>query len=214
MIDNPTMQVYSELQQAYAYFNTELFDGKLPPCILTLHRHKNTYGYFINSKYGKRQIDEAFEQGVATLDEIALNPDHLISRTDIESLSTLVHEQCHLWQQHFGRPPRRAYHDKQWAHKMREVGLIPSTTGAPGGKETGQKVSHYIEESGAFSAACEALLKAGFTLSWGSFPAAPKETKSGKRAKFVCPSCEGQAWGKESLYLICGECNEDMELTS
>ena len=29
---------------------------------------------------------------------------------------------------------------------MRAVGLIPSHTGEPGGREVGQKVSHYIEK--------------------------------------------------------------------
>ena len=54
----------------------------------------------------------------------------------------------HLWQHHFGERPRKAYHDKQWAAKMREIGLIPTATGELGGKETGQKMSHLIDETG------------------------------------------------------------------
>jgi hypothetical protein len=33
---------------------------------------------------------------------------------------------------------------------MEEVGLIPSSTGAPGGKRTGQSMSHYIDPDGKF----------------------------------------------------------------
>ena len=33
---------------------------------------------------------------------------------------------------------------------MGAIGLIPSDTGAPGGKQTGQKVSHYIAGGGRF----------------------------------------------------------------
>jgi hypothetical protein len=47
------------------------------------------------------------------------------------------------WLSH-GIPPRRSYHDRQWAATMKEIGLRPSTTGEPGGKETGQSVTHYI----------------------------------------------------------------------
>ncbi len=65
---------------------------------------------------------------------------------------------CHLWQHHFGTPSRTGYHNKEWAAKMREVGLIPSDTGKPGGKDTGQKVSDYLEEGGRFERACTAFL--------------------------------------------------------
>ena len=37
---------------------------------------------------------------------------------------------------------------------MREIGLVPSSTGAPGGKATGQRVSHYIVP-GRFNEAVE-----------------------------------------------------------
>jgi len=38
----------------------------------------------------------------------------------------------------------------KWAEHMRGVGLIPSDTGAPGGREVGQRVTHYIEAGGGF----------------------------------------------------------------
>jgi hypothetical protein len=36
---------------------------------------------------------------------------------------------------------------------MKEIGLYPSETAAPGGKETGQKVSHHITPDGPFAMA-------------------------------------------------------------
>ena len=60
-------------------------------------------------------------------------------RTNEQTLSTLVHEMTHLQQQHFGKPSRSGYHNKEWGLLMRAVGLIPSSTGEPGGKETGQR---------------------------------------------------------------------------
>ena len=53
-------------------------------------------------------------------------------------------DQAHVWQQTHGKPPRRCYHDRQGSAKMKEPGLQPSDTAAPGGKETGQNITHYI----------------------------------------------------------------------
>jgi len=121
-------------------------------------------------------------------------------------LSTLVHEMVHLWQ---------AYHNKGWAAQMKAVGLQPSDTGAPGGKETGQKMTHYITEGGAFARATAALLGAGFALSWADAAMfgsdQSKSKKSGSRVKFTCPGCQVNAWGKAGLKLICGECAQLME---
>lgn len=52
---------------------------------------------------------------------------------------------------------------------MSEVGLIASDTGAPGGRQVGQKVLRYVETGGAFEIACAGLLSSGFdTLLWTS----------------------------------------------
>jgi len=34
--------------------------------------------------------------------------------------------------------------DREWAAKMKEISLQPSKAGQPGGKQTGQSVTHYI----------------------------------------------------------------------
>ena len=79
-----------------------------------------------------------------------------------ETLSTLVHEMVHLWQQHHGKSGRGRYHNREWAEKMKQVGLYPSNTGKPGGREVGQQMTHYVIEGGAFAVAFEALASGGF----------------------------------------------------
>jgi predicted SprT family Zn-dependent metalloprotease len=71
------------------------------------------------------------------VDELALNPDNFEDRTDEQIMSTLLHEMCHCWQYYFGEPSRGGYHNREWASKMKEVGLHPSDNEKPGGKETG-----------------------------------------------------------------------------
>ena len=63
----PTPRTYSEFELAYVTFNHRLFDGELPPCLITLQREKRTYGYFSSNRFGNRQGE--------TTDEIALNPE-------------------------------------------------------------------------------------------------------------------------------------------
>lgn len=149
---DPTARTYSALIDAYAFFNARLFSGQLPPCLLTLQRRKQAYGYFSGRRFTTRD-------GTAITDEIALNPSHFAERTTEEILSTLVHEMVHLEQAHFGMPSRGRYHNTEWARMMRAVGLIPSDTGEPGGKETGQRVSHFIEEGGALRARLRRLAR-------------------------------------------------------
>lgn len=202
---NPTKQNYSALDEAYRFFNARLFAGKLPGCLITLQRKAKAYGFFASDRFGSTD-------GETVTDEIALNPSHFKDRTTEEVLSTLVHEQCHLWQHHFGRPSRSGYHNREWAAKMREIGLIPSDTGQPGGKETGQSMTHYIEPGGLFDRHCRALIETGFTLPyhdlWGD--AAAKLRKAKNKTKFVCPECGSAAWGKPNLLIVCGTCTKVM----
>ena len=63
-----------------------------------------------------------------------------------------MHEQCHVLR-HQIKGKTSSYHDKEWAALMKQVGLHPSTTGEPGGAETGWKVTHYIIPRGLFAMA-------------------------------------------------------------
>ena len=206
---SPT-RTYTSLEAAYDFFNRELFGGTLPPCLITMQRHKGAYGYFS----GERFASVGDPQEIT--DEIALNPAHFASRTPTATLSTLVHEMVHLWQHHSGKPSRTGYHNKEWAAKMREIGLMPSDTGQPGGKDTGQKVSHYIEAGGRFELACTAYLATGAAILYsdraGDGDAAKtRKKKAASKTKYTCPGCGTNAWAKPGTNLVCGDCNEAME---
>jgi hypothetical protein len=129
-------------------------------------------------------------------------------------LSTLAHEQVHLWQAHFGSPSRAGYHDKEWAAKMLEIGLHPSDTGQPGGKLTGQNMTHYIVDGGPFAQAAGRLIAKGWAVPYVSlWDEETKKTAAKKRAsktKFTCGCCGANAWGKPELRIVCGECDEPM----
>jgi predicted SprT family Zn-dependent metalloprotease len=201
---DPTTRVYTTLTEAYNHFNHALFENGLPKCLITWQRKNNARGYFASRRFKSRSGD-------SFIDEIALNPAYFAERTTKEILSTLVHEMVHVWQQHQGAPSRTGYHNAEWAKKMEELGLIPSSTGEPGGNKTGQRVSHYIEEDGRFDRVCNELLDRGATIEFvdREDTLAPKKGKasaSRNKITYSCAGCRANTWGKPGLNLICGDC--------
>ncbi len=210
-MNNPTRQTYTSLSIAYDYFNRELFCGSLPACLITMQRHKGAYGYFSGGRFAS--ITDPKE----VTDEIALNPVHFASQKPTKVLSTLAHEMCHLWQHHNGKPPRKGYHDKQWAAKMHEIGLIPTSTGERGGKETGQKVTHIIDENGRFSQIVVKLLTEHPTILYSDRTDendATRKKKAASKTKYTCPDCGLNAWAKPDAPLVCGACQVPMQAES
>ncbi len=159
MARNPTESFYVLLNTAFDHFNRVLFDDALPRAMLTLQRNRNTMGYFS----AQRWVDG----GGHHAHEIALNPAYFARNRVIDVLQTLVHEQCHLWQHVHGRRRSRAgYHNREWAEKMESIGLVPSSTGLPGGDRTGQGMSDYPARDGRFLDAAGSLVAGDFHLEW------------------------------------------------
>lgn len=155
----PTPIVYKEWQAAWEFFNDRLFNGELPPCLITLHRHPKSKGYFSENRFVNHDGE--------TTSEIAMNPEYFAMASQKSVLSTLAHEMTHQWQAVFGKDKSRvSYHNTEWADKMTAIGLESSTTGMPGGKRTGEKVTHYIVQGGPFDVFCDELLATGDFVSW------------------------------------------------
>jgi hypothetical protein len=141
MIARPT-RTYTSLDAAYDRFNRDLFGGQLPPCLITMQRHKGAYGYFSGERF-------------ASLDQ-------------------------------------------------------------PGGKDTGQSVTHIIEEGGRFDQACTAYLATAPAILYhdragDGEAAAVRKKKAASKTKYTCPGCQQNAWAKPDARLVCGDCNEAME---
>lgn len=207
---DPTSGTYYGLTEAFAFFNAHLFSGRLPHCLITLQRRRKAYGYFANARFTARD-------GSQVTDEIALNPSHFAERSVEDTLSTLVHEMVHLQQEHFGTPSRSSYHNAQWAGLMRDVGLIPSATGAPGGKATGQRVSHYVEPGGRFARACAELIglhrgMVPYVESGDAAERGTREKKAASKTRYTCPVCGVNAWAKPETRLACGVCTVPLEV--
>jgi len=170
------------------------------------------------------------QAGKGTIHELSLNPE-ILSMSLVDVYSTLVHEQCHIWQYTYGKPSRNGYHNKEWASQMLWVGLIPSHNGQVGGRMTGQNMSDYPEKGGKFLKALDEMpeeYKLPFTSVEGDFrrntaaltgglvgiinigdesPPKPKTSKN----KYSC-SCGNNVWGKLELNINCGDCEQSFHL--
>lgn len=153
----PTGQLYTALEHVFNHFNHTLFNDSLPSVIFTTQRQKNVLGYFSADRWVSGKNTHAHE--------IAINPEYIARSALIEMFQTIVHEQCHLWQHCYGKPGRGRYHNKEFALKMESVGLMPSTTGLPGGAKTGDKMGDYPIPDGAFINECTKLISA-FKMPW------------------------------------------------
>jgi len=211
--------VYLPWQTAFNFYNEELFDGQLPPVFFSIQRKRGAAGYYAQERMEDRTSD-------AKLDELAMNPDTFAGKSTERILSTLVHEMCHHWQRHFGlQKITKAYHNREFAAKMEEVGLMCSATGEPGGKTTGRSMSHYILEWGAFEVVTKRLMKTGFKLGfedrWAKVNGPSGGTTGGdgengkkgpksKRARVVyhC-QCVNSIAGKPGLSITCNNCGAE-----
>lgn len=204
---DPTILAYGHFVVAYRFFNDRLFTGSLPNCLITMQRKKGARGFFHGNRFGSRDQAEI-------IDEIALNPAMFAARDDRAILSTLVHEMVHLWQHRFGTPSTVGYHNREWAAKMGELGLIASHTGKPGGRHTGRRVTHFVEPGGLFDSACEELLRSGVFVAYvqrgGDATEAMRAKKAASKSRYSCAGCGLNAWAKPGVRLACGDCRRPL----
>ena len=197
-----TEKEYVNLDFACQYFNEALFDNVLPGLLITYQRKANSRGFYHPSRFRHR------ENGEEAISELALNPDLFEDRSDMEILSTLVHELVHHWQQNFGKPSKGAYHNKEFAAKMDEIGLQPTDDGTEEGKPTGRKITHLIIPGGKFDELAKKFLEEyKFKLNWESLTAQKSEKKKTdpSKVKFIC-ECPNSIWGKIFSLVICPDC--------
>jgi hypothetical protein len=115
------------------------------------------------------------------------------------------------WQWKRGTAPKRTYHNKEFAAKMKAIGLYPSNSGMVGGRETGAHMEHYIIDGGAFDQSYQRLKATGFKLNLQSAPR-PNTTAApgGSKTPFSCQSCGWNIWGKPDTRMTCTDCTLKM----
>jgi len=204
MFEKVSGQPIQQLRAAYILMNDRLFSASLPGCELRFSTRPGSEGHY--------QPATVVGRHDAGLDLICVSASQSVQKI----FESLAHQMCHQYRQYRGNPPRRAYHDQAWAKKMIEIGLQPSDTAAPGGRTTGQRMSHYLLECSPLSELIKELVSQGHDLSLlveglstrsNGEILQQKGTKPWSRTKYACPACGRSVLGGDRLNLICGDCN-------
>lgn len=148
--NNPTSEFYNLFVHLYSFYNRELFGDSLDMPIIVVTRKKNVFGHYSYQRWRDSSSN--------AVDEIAVNPLMFNKYPITEICQTIVHEMCHQWQYQYGTPTKTGYHNTEWSEKMQSIGLMPSSTGKPGGAVIGQKMSDYPIPDADFIVQTERLI--------------------------------------------------------
>ena len=179
---SPTMTKKQAIffENTFNYYKNTLFQGILPECYIEFSTKVGLYGIFFSNQW----VDLKQKY----IHEIILNPE-ILSLKSIEFHAIIVRNMVFLWLYMHGIHSRPNYLNKKAAQKLEEFGIIPSSTGAPGGKKIGQSILQYINYNGIFA---KVFKKNPKKTSGYRHTSADDET-NGKdktlKIKFFCPSC-------------------------
>lgn len=231
--EGTSITLYSKVQTVIDELDKAFFSGKgkqkIPQVVFAINnRCKSCVVAYV-------QADALYDKSTdKKLQYLAINPDYL-NRKLKDTLGTICHELCHVYENAFIHIPRGGYHDKQWAELMAECGLEPKYLNT-----SKTAVDHKIIKGGVF----EDFVKA-FTEKYGEDffnivsysseiqkktrkalgikddedsdePRADNADKPIKKynrnkIKYICHGCGLKVWGKGGLSIHCNECDEDLE---
>jgi hypothetical protein len=180
--------LHAELGGAYAHFNGLFWQGRLPVPVIALFRQPP------RCRWLGHYLPDAWMGADGTRkDELVIYADLALQRGIVEVLVTLVHEQVHVWQRHFGAPARRS-HNAQWHAEAARVGL--QTHGEAG----------FTEPSGEFLREVERFHPQIEQVPYRLGPAQGR-TK-GKLAKWTCACGYGVRVAVAAFDATCHRCGE------
>ena len=231
--EGTSITLYSKVQTVIDELDKAFFSGKgkqkIPQVVFAINnRCKSCVVAYV-------QADALYDKSTdKKLQYLAINPDYL-NRKLKDTLGTICHELCHVYENAFIHIPRGGYHDKQWAELMSECGLEPKYLNA-----SKTAVDHKIIKGGVFedfvtkfeekhgedffnivSYSSEVQKKTRKALGIkddedSDEPRADNADKPIKKynrnkIKYVCASCGLKVWGKTGLSIRCNECDCDLE---
>ena len=180
--------LHAELGRAFDYFNDRFWSGALPVPVIAFFRQPpngRRLGHFLPDAWRDAEG--------ARRDEIVVYADLALRRGLVEVLVTLVHEQVHVFQHHFGSPSRAHY--REWHAEAARVGLV--TRGPTGLTEPSEELLREIER---FSPRVEQI---PFRV-----PEAGRKPGSGKLVKWTCACGFGVRVAIADFDATCNRCHQ------
>ncbi|MBD2201502.1 hypothetical protein H6G33_02645 [Calothrix sp. FACHB-1219] len=183
-----------QITKIYHDLNKSLFDDQLASEIYVGVGNIRTDGYYIHSKWDEKTNTNHDDQ-------ILINENLLNESKDIW-LSILTHQMIHKWQHDSGsQKPSKHYHNKEYVEKAKSIGLI---------MKCGDRSEQSIDPDGKFMQAIKTIDVEDLAKPRNVISQLSKESKNGKRFKFVCLKCGQTTDGKFDLKVDCHYCKELM----
>ena len=215
MVETCSVEQNEVLSGIFCHINDHCFDNQLDPALLmlTFSRTSRVIGGHFSPNRWTANDDEEIK-----VHEIALNANIMQSMSITEFLKILAHEMVHFWQWEHGSPGRKGYHNKEWGQKMLEIGLEPINPMTGKVETSGQSMTNGdFTENSKLERALRSLPE-DLTLPFTADPDPEQEQqrknedqgqrRGGTRAKFTCPACGLNMWGRFGARVLCMDCNE------
>lgn len=197
-----------QLEKMFRAINTDLFDGKLPNCIITVQSSPRNMGHSSTKKIWQHKDQYTYEINIAA---------EVLDMIIEETLDTLIHEMVHIYcrENNIKETSRgTSYHNKRFKKEAEKRLLICHPCGAAGYNTVGtnnDKLTAYAMEKG-----WNEIMLGRRTITTSSSQQPENEqtqtengTKSSTR-KLKCPHCGMAArTTKKTGKLICGNCYEE-----
>jgi hypothetical protein len=104
----------AECERFWGLANEAFYGGALDPVVFTFSPARGSYGHYYH---------KGWSLGDEHRSEVNLNTELFGETTLIEKIKTIVHEAGHAWQFKCGSPSAGNYHNREFADKMKEIGI-------------------------------------------------------------------------------------------
>ena len=207
-LDNATiMPVLSVFEKWFTRINKNFFEDKLPQVTITIQRDNKTG----HATHGWMSCAEVWHKGEAQFYELNMTA-HSLSRPIEESISTLIHEMCHLYAnvndiKDVARVGQ--YHNGKFKEIAESHGLKCDAEKDPkiGWSHT-VPTEDTIEWINSFDHKQDDEILTMFRDRDQSMKKTAKKTTY----KYVCPVCGAIVRTTKELHIICGDCECAFEM--
>jgi len=140
--------VVAELYEIYEALNKELWENQLPPCDISILRHRRSYG----------SVAFNVDSGGTVIPHIYVNSGYLFLRTIRSTMAMFTALMCEI--DFFLRSHKLChYRTGRTVRMLGLLGLISSSNGQPSGRGVGRHKGVYIVHGGAFDRSFAQLMQ-------------------------------------------------------
>lgn len=206
-----TSRVVGYLEKMYRQLNMDKFENELEEPVITVMSTPRSYGHVTCGKVWKAKDTYRYELniGAGTLDR----PIEYV-------VSTLLHEMVHIYNLQNGIQDTsrgNTYHNKKFKAKAESVGLVIDYDRKIGFSVTSpsEALIDYIIEQGWSDILLNRFDLIRISTGTGAASSSgddDNQKKPSSTRKYICPKCGMSVRATKTVNLICGDCNETMQV--